>query len=159
MYTRILSTCSYIYILCGGSPSGRLVWARTCHSYLCTNQWGTRLRGRSTIVVHPKRSEASHLRSYTPHRNIDCGKTQNCTPMNHYMAQVYKHLFLPNKNGLADIFGSGASSFRKHFSGICATFCRGARLWARRYNSCSGPDSVLQLSPVPRRSMRSRVAV
>ena len=58
---------------------------------------------RSTIEVHPKFSEAPHLRSSSTSPEYRLQLKSNCIPMNNPMAQVYQNVFFRNKIGIATI--------------------------------------------------------
>ena len=74
---------------------------------------------RSTIEVHPKCSEAPHLRTSPPHPKTDLSKKTQIPSRKtkNHRPRVYKSIFFRNKIGIPTILGQGSSLFRKPICG------------------------------------------
>ena len=89
------------------------------HILLVLCSWGV-LRWRFTLS---KFSKAPHLRSSIPHSKTSFSRKTNCLPKNNPTAEIKKTPFIfRNKIGIPTISGSGAPSFRIHFSGNVLAF-------------------------------------
>ena len=79
---------------------------------------------RSTIEVHPKVSEAPHLRSSIPHPKTDFRKKSKCLAAKNPMAQVYKKRKIEIKVDIPTIWDQGPPSFRKKTGKMCYLYRR-----------------------------------